>query len=199
MKHYLLVFFVLSTIGLQAQFSSDFWHDGLLVTSEKDTLRGQVKYNMETNVVQVLQNKKLSTYSSFKIFYFEFYDKVINNYRQFYTLPYNLKSDYKTPVIFELLYEGPLSLLSRESIVQETVSTNSPYWNGGNLTQTTLDYAYFFLDKKGNMEYFNGRKAVLLSILSDKDRQVRDFIKKNRLRVDNTRDLVRITAFYNSI
>jgi hypothetical protein len=180
------------------QFSSDFWHDGFLITSKGDSLDGKLNYNMETNIVQVKKNNRRTTFSSFKIFYFELYDQTVNNYRRFYTLPFAIKSDYKTPVIFELLYEGSISLLSRERIVQKSVPSSNPY-STTTFVQNQLEYTFYFVDKKGNISYYNGKKNDLYTILTKNQSKVRKFIKDNKLRTDNIRDLVRITAFYNSI
>lgn len=193
----ILLFFSASFLYGQ-QFSSDLWHDGFLVTSDGDTLDGKIKYNMETNIVQVIRNARLTTFSSFKIFYFEFYDITVNNYRRFYTLPFSLRSDYKTPVIFELLYEGPVSLLSREMKVQRSVPSTNPYYSGS-VMQIQIEYSFYFVDKKGKMSYYTGKKNDLFAILPKNQSKLKKFIKDNKLRTDNIRDLVRITAFYNSI
>ncbi|MEQ9302490.1 MAG: hypothetical protein RJQ14_01140, partial [Marinoscillum sp.] len=118
--------------------------------------------------------------------------------RQFYSIPYNVNYNYKIPIIFEVLYEGPLSLMAREAIVQENVSNNSAYW-GGSFLMDVVSYTYYFLDKEGNMDVFTGKKADLLEIMSKHSRDVKDFIKQNKLKTDEIRDLIRITAFYNSI
>lgn len=194
-----IVFLLASAVSIKAQeFSSEVWHDGFLVTTDEDTLRGLVKYDMESNIVQVIQNQVVKTYSSHKVFYFEIYDKIVSSYRQFYSIPYNVNYNYKIPIIFEVLYEGPLSLMARESIVQENVSNNSAYW-GGSFLMDVVNYTFYFLDKEGNMDIYTGKKGDLLEIMSKHGRDVKNFIKQNKLKTDEVRDLIRITAFYNSI
>jgi hypothetical protein len=200
MRFSLFSFFLLIIIcSSQAQFSSEQWHKGYLVTTDQDTLSGKIKYNMETNIIQFQRRNNLKAYSSFNVLYFEIFDKILQNYRQFYTLPYALKSNYKTPIIFELLYEGGLSLLAREKIVQETVSAMPYSPMMGPVRQNALRYDYFFLEKNGEMIYFTGNKNDLLRIMGDKRREVRNFMKSNKLKPDVMRDLIRITSFYNSI
>ena len=123
----------------------------------------------------------------------------MNNYRQFYSIPYNVNFDYKIPVFFEVVYEGKLSLLRREQIVVRSVNTSAAYWGGGSVRQNVIEYSYFFLDDKGKITFFNGKKKDLLRFMSKKQNEVRQFIKQNRLETDRSSDLVRITAFYNSI
>lgn len=181
-----------------AQFSKDVWHEGYLVTVDEDTIRGELKYDQDANVVQLIRNNVVKTFSSHTIFYFEIFDKIVQNYRQFYSIPYNVRYDYQIPILFELLYEGPLSLLARETIVHETINTNSAYWGTG-VMRDRVAYTFYFLDKNGKMQEYNGKKPDLLHIMAKKSTQVKSFIKKNRLNITETRDIIRITAFYNSI
>lgn len=198
-KSLFIAVIILSTTGLSAQqFSSEFWHDGFVVTAKGDTLRGQVKYDMETNVV-LLQNAQFKTLSSFQVFYFNIYDKLVENYRQFYSIPYRLKYDHETPVFFELLFEGPLSLLAREAIVQETVPLGNSVTRGSSVIRNKIALEFYFVDKDGDLAAYSGKKSDLYNIMARKERKVKEFIKSNSLKTDNARDLVRITAFYNSI
>jgi hypothetical protein len=202
MKKLLLsVFVLLSTIGFaHAQFSKEEWHDGFLVTQEGDTVRGKIKYEMETNSLQMAAGSSLKAYSSYNVFYFEIFDEIYKNYRQFYTLPYKYRSNYETPILFEVMYEGELSLLAREKVVRETTSvSNSPFYPNYNVSQNVLQYDYFFVTKSGKITYFQGSKGELLDIMNKKRDQVKTFIKKNRLQCDELKDLIRITSFYSSI
>jgi len=191
-----LITILISFTATAQQFSSEVWHKGFIVTVDQDTVRGDVRYDMETNIVLVSRNGVVQTFTSQKLFYVEIFDSLVETYRQFYSIPYNVKYDYQVPILFEVLYEGPLSLLSREAIVSETVNS-SVY--GTSYLQTVVRNTFYFLDKQGNMKLFSGRKQDLLTILARKQSQVKNFIKQNKLDTDDVRDLIRITAFYNSL
>ncbi len=193
----LVVFLPLSTFS--QEFSAYKWHNGFLVTADGDTLRGKLKYDLETNSVQIATREIIKGYSSFKIFYFEIFDEVLENYRQFYSIPYQLRSNYEAPVLFELLFEGGLSLLAREKIVKETATSANPFWASGSYARNTVAYDFFFLDKKGNITFYSGSKNELLDILGKKRTKVKEYIKSNKLKSDQVQDLIRITSFYNSI
>lgn len=192
------VLFISFTVGYGQEFSSDLFHEGFLVTTKKDTLRGALKYDMQQNIVHMIDQGKIKTYSSQKIFYFEIFDITVDNYRQFYAMPYKVGMSYKIPILFELQYEGPLSLLTREAIIQETVPSTGTYWGGG-YTQLRLVYSYFFVNKKGEITLFTGRKKELMELMKDKSKYLKEYIKEYKLQVDEIQDLIRITAFYNSI
>ncbi|WP_421895732.1 hypothetical protein [Marinoscillum sp.] len=194
----LLTFCAAGFVSHAQEFSSEVWHDGYLITTEDDTVRGLIKYDMEANIVQLIKGNVVKTFSSHKVFYFEIYDKIVDNYRQFYSIPYNVNYNYEIPIIFEVLYEGPLSLLSREAIVQESVSNSSAYW-GGSFVKDKVHYTFYFLHKDGKIDLYMGKKSDLMNIMSKHSSEVKSFIKKNRLKTDELRDLIRITAFYNAI
>lgn len=200
MKKPFFTFLMLGLLGfqLQAQFSKEVFHEGFLVNSEGDTIQGLIKYDLETNIIQLVKNNVVKTFSSHKVFYFEIFDKIVENYRQFYSIPYQVNYNYEIPIIFEVLYEGPVSLLAREAVVQESVNNSSAYW-GGSYMQDKLAFSFYFLDKKGEIDYYNGKKNELYSVLPKHASSLKSFIKKNRLKTDEVRDLIRITAFYNSL
>lgn len=200
MRYLLSVILTIGTLSLFSQtFSSDVFHKGFLVTTEKDTIKGDLKYDLDANILTVVHRGKTKSFSSHKVFYFEIFDSILNNYRQFYSIPYTVNYDYKIPVFFELVYEGKLSLMAREHIVSQTVNSSSAYWGGGNTTRLVIQYTFYFMNNKGEISYFSGRKKDLLTLMRKKQSDIKDFIKENKLDTDEMADLVRITAFYNSI
>ena len=208
---FLTIIFSLSfAIAFAQEFPSELWHDGKVVLTNEDTIRGKVKYDLQNDVVQVNIQNVLKTYSARKLLYFEIFDKTINNYRYFYSIPYNVQSDYKVPMLFEVLYEGKLSLLCREEIVKESMPNsgyspyyyNVPYYNpayGSGGTRTRLAYKFYFMDDKGNITDYSMKKSDLLSKFDGKQKEIKQYMKKNNLKYDRMRDLVRITAYYNAL
>ncbi|WP_424963826.1 hypothetical protein [Ekhidna sp.] len=191
---------ILAALNIYAQtFSSEVFHEGFMVTTDRDTIKGDLKYDLDANILTVINRGKTKSFSSHKVFYFEIFDQILNNYRQFYSIPYTVNIDYKIPVFFELVYEGKLSLMAREHIVSQTVNSSSAYWGGGNTSRLVIKYSYYFMDDKGNITFFNGKKKDLLTFMRKKQSDIKKFIKDNRLDTDEMADLVRITAFYNSI
>jgi len=198
----LFVFFaIIGSLPASGQtYPSQIWHNGKLVTLEEDTLRGKIKYDLENDLVQVNIGNTIQTYSSRKILFYEIFDETINNYRYFYSLPYNIQSDYKVPILFEVLYEGELTLLVREAIVVESAPQYSYYYQPVfNSTRTKLDFEYYFLDKEGNIERYTMKKKDLLRQMKKKAPQVKQYIKKNNLKHDRKNDLFRIIAYYNAL
>ena len=190
--------FLFCTTWSLGQLSSDEWHKGIVVTTDQDTISGEIKYDFPTNMVTLVKNEAVIAFSSHKLIYFEIYDEDYKSYREFYTIPYKNTSNYVTPILFELQYESVLSLLSREKIVMETSSMGYGY-GLPIVSQPSVRYDFFFLTKAGKITQFSGSKKDLLRILAKKKNELQTFIKRNRLKTDELRDLVRIIAFYNSI
>ncbi|WP_143519989.1 hypothetical protein [Reichenbachiella sp. 5M10] len=193
--------FLLLTETKAQEFSSRVWHKGWLVTLDGDTLRGELKYDMETNTVQVLDpSQKVNTLNSKRILYFEFFDSILKNYRQFYAIPYEVRTDFRAPILFEVLYEGPTTLLCREKIVMEAEAYSQGYYYSGAMPMhEQLALTYYFAFRTGEIVQYSGKKADLFMILDLHGDQVKEYIRKNRLSVSEVRDLIRIVAFYNSL
>ena len=190
--------FTIPSLAFTQRFSSEVFHKGFVVTNSRDTLKGSLKYDLTQNSISILSNGKVKSYSSHNVFYFEIFDSILNNYRQFYSLPFTVSYNYKTPVFFELIFEGQLSLMVREAIVQKQINNTGAYWGGGGL-QNVLEYSFYFLDQNGKIQFFSGRKKDLFQIMNKKTNELKKYIKDNRLDTNDMRDLIRLTSFYNSL
>jgi hypothetical protein len=192
----MLLFFMTLQVHGQ-QFPSDLWHDGKIILLEGDTLRGSVKYDLQQDLVQYsVANQHITAYSARKVLFFEIFDTSVRKYRQFFALPFSTVSSYRAPVFFELLEEGKMTLLSRESIEYRTY--NSPYYMGS-YSRLVLVYKYFIMDEHGNITEFTGNKNDLLDLMNKKSDEVEKYIKANKLKYDDKYDFAKIVAYYNSL
>jgi len=201
---FLLTAIVVLTIwsGSFAQdLPSEIWHQGKLILVNEDTLEGKIKYDMVRGLVQIETGNKTYTHGAKSIFYFKIYDETIESHREFYVLPYGLVTSYKAPVIFEVLVEGNLTLLSREYITTKNVQSSNPYSMGGYNTyqKDVLVYDFFFLDRSGNITPYNMKKKELMTAVAKRQSEVTEYIRTSKLRYDRRNDLIRIVAFYNAL
>jgi len=197
------VMLVMALVGafanVQAQeWPSELWHEGKIVLLEGDTLKGTVKYDLQQDLLQInMSNQKVEAYSARKVLFFEIFDKTVHRYRSFYSLPYTTTSGYKAPIFFELLEEGKMTLLVRESLEYRTYS--SPYYYGSSYSRLVMIYKYYFLGEDGTIESFTGNKNDLLDLMGKRAEEVEKYIKTNRLKFDDKYDLAKIVAYYNSL
>ncbi|NJM93989.1 MAG: hypothetical protein HC842_04365 [Cytophagales bacterium] len=193
---------LLTSASLPAQqFSLEAWHEGKVVLMTGDTVPGMIKYDLENELVQVGGGGVIQTYGARKILYFEFVDALTEAYRVFYALPFWIRPNYKAPLLFEVVYEGKMSLLSREYLVVESNTTydiyNNPIYLG---TTTRLVYDYYFLYQDGRIVGYRKKRKDLWKVIFKKhSSDMKKYIKENKLKADRRADLVRMVAHYNSL
>lgn len=193
----LLFFSVLSWQGFGQQWPFEYWHEGKMVLEEGDTLKGKIKYDINTDIIQLEQKSVFQSFTARKVVFFEIFDVTSTRYRQFYSIPFSQTGGYKTPTFFELLAEGKLTLLAKEALEYKNYS--SGYYGYGSISRLVLVNKYFVLNEKGNIEIFSGLKKVLIDLMANRDDEIKKFIKVNKLNLESKYDLSRIFDYYNSL
>lgn len=176
------------------EFSFELWHKGYLIVEGGDTLRGLVKYNLQTDLIQLQAEGKVETYTARKVVFFEIFDTLEKDYRNFYSLPFAATGGYRAPTFFELLTEGKMTLLAREQLEYKTVSS---FYYYGSYTRLVLVYHYFLLEENGNIAEFQGKKNDWIYAMGNYGDEVQKYVKGNKLDFDDKRDLTKIVEYYN--
>ena len=193
-----IFFLVLLTATAYSQrFPSDFWHEGKMVLEDGDTLRGNIKYDLQNDLLQLEANNRLESFTARKVLFFEIFDKTIKRYRQFYSLPYTTSGQYKAPVFFELLSEGKITLLCREALEYRNYPSSFYYY--GSTTRLVLVNKFFLLKDSGTIEPFIGKRSDLIYLMGNKGEPVEKYMKTNRLNVDDKYEFAQIVSYYNSL
>jgi hypothetical protein len=196
MKKLLFVFALMISLAAEAQqFSFEYWHNGYLILEGGDTLKGQLKYNLQTDLLQFKAANHFETYTPRKVVFFEIFDALSKDYRKFYSLPYSANNSYKAPIFFELLAEGKMTLLARESVEYKTYSS---FYYYGSYTRLVLVYKYFLLGDNGDISEFRGKKNDWLYEMGNYGDEVQKYAKSNKLDFDEKKDLMRIVEYYNT-
>lgn len=194
-----LLFFFATTSLADAQQWSKSWYPGNLVLLSGDSLEGDIRYDIENDAVQIrLENERIHSFSGKKLLTFSLQEHPRRAVRRFYSLPYQVRGNYRSQRLFEVLYEGKLTLLCRpymEHLLEDSYISDE---NSGKKSQDPL-YEFYFLDSEGEVQMYRPRLGRLLSIMSSKHREIRNYMKEYHLRHDQMRDLVRITAYYNAL
>lgn len=200
MRIVVFLFFSLLAISVSAQqFAFELWHEGKLILDSGDTLRGNIKYDLQSDLIQYQsrENAKLESYTARKVLFFEIFDGTVKRYRTFYSLPYSQGGQYKAPVFFELLEEGKLTVLCREVLEYRTTSSSFYYY--GTYTRLVLINKYFLLRENGNIEEYRGRKNDWYELMRGKEDEVQKYVKANRLDLDEKYELASAINYYNSL
>ena len=179
------------------QWAFELWHEGRVVTTDGDTLKGLIKYDIQTDIIQFNypNSKKVEAFAPRKVLFFEIFDATVRQYRMFFALPYSASGTYGALSFFELLAEGKITLLCREALEYRTFS--SPYLYGS-FSRLVLVYKYFFMDDKGNISEYSGKRADLMNRFGRYAPDVERYVRQNRLRLDERNDFIRVIEYYNS-
>ncbi|MBX2963487.1 MAG: hypothetical protein KF687_13320 [Cyclobacteriaceae bacterium] len=193
----ILLFKLTTGYATAQQWPFEIWHEGKIVLESGDTLRGVVKYDLQQDLIQYTnQQNQIEAFTARKVLYFEIFDGMENRYRHFFTLPYAASGNYKTQVFFELLVDGKMTLLTRESLEFRTYT--SPYYFGS-YTRQVLVYKFFLMDDRANINEFSGKKPDLLRLMGNKADQVDRFMRANRIKMEEPQDFARTINYYNSL
>jgi hypothetical protein len=191
-----LLFALLSSSSFAQVFPFDLWHDGKLVLESGDTIKGSIKYDLN-DLLQIKYSGRLESFTARKVVFFEIFDQSYKRYRDFYSLPFSSTGGYKTPVFFEILTEGKITVLSREKIEYRTYSSPMFYY-GGYSSRLVLVNIYFLLRENGNIEQFSGKRSDWYNLMGNRENDVHEYAKENRLDLDRKYDLKRVIDYYNS-
>ena len=199
----IVVFIILNMLGVASataqEFAFEYWHEGKLILDSGDTLRGSIKYDLQSDLIQYQSkpDNKLESYTARKVLFFEIFDNTVKRYRTFYSLPYSTAGQYKAPVFFELLVEGKLTVLCREFLEYRT--TSSPFYYYGTTTRLMLINKYFLLRENGEIEEYRGKKNDWYDLMRGKEDDVQKYVKANRLDLDDKYELASALTYYNSL
>lgn len=200
MKAIFLLWFFWLTLSAQIcaqEYAFELWHEGKVVLESGDTLKGKVKYDMQTDLVQVNIADRYESFTARKVLLFEIFDVTVSRYRKIYSLPYATSGSYKAPVFFELLEEGKITLLSRETLEYRTIP--SSYYFYGTTNRLVVVYKYFTLKENGDIIPFMGKRNDWLEMMKDRKQEIQKYVKARKLDFDEKYHLSTIIAYYNSL
>lgn len=180
---------------------ADRWSKGRIMLTSDDTLKGTVNYNPATDLLQINIDNTIKTFSAQQVASFDFFDTDNNIVRYYKVYPFSAYSNYQTPVFFETLQEGAITLLVRENAVVE----NAPmYDNFGRRSfysspRIRMVYDFYFKKADGKVQKYKPSKKALLDMLSDKQSEIKAYIKEHRLSYSSKKDLIQIINYYNTL
>jgi hypothetical protein len=198
MRFFIPIMMMFCCVHVNAQrYSFEYWHDGKAVLETGDTIRSKIKYDLAKDLIQTVVNRKIQTYSSRKILFFEIFDAVEKRYRQFYSMPYSTSTQYKSPIFFELLVEGKMTVLCREKLEYRTVPNSFNTYQS--IQRLVMTYHYYLLEENGEVIDVKDEKSIWTDFMGNKTDAVRKYTKENKLDYEKKYDLAQIVGYYNSL
>jgi hypothetical protein len=193
---FIVLMFFFSRVNAQ-RYSFEYWHDGSAVLETGDTIKSKIKYDLSKDLIQISVNRKIQTYSARKILFFEIFDLAEKRYRQFYSMPFTTSTEYKSPIFFELLVEGKITVLCREAMEYRTIPNT--FGTYGNTQRLVIVYHYFLLEENGEVVDVKDTKSIWMDLMGNKAEQVNRYVKENKLDYEKKYDLAKAIGYYNSL
>ncbi len=194
-----LVLFISCIVGhvlFSQDYSSEKWHLGQVITTENDTLRGQIKYSFSENYILLKTPQSERNYTPMMVSEIDFTDAITGAFRVFKQLKIETQKDFYTPFLCEILLSGNVSLLSRDDVVVYLrYSEANPSINIQE-KEEIIDY-YVLINE--NVYSLDPSKRNLKQIFNDRFDEVYAFWKQNELKPYIKKDLIKIFEFYNTL
>ena len=193
-----------SLYGQSAQYARNYkqinkivdnWVWGEVTFKDGETVRCEFAYNplVPEGLLKIKDESKVTTMTAFNVERFTFYDDTTQ-----YTY-YSLPIVRRNRAFAQLLYEGPrYALLGRKSA--QVYSETSDLINGIILpkSKVKLNYQRVLFDFKNGNSYVISRKELLWH-LSDKKKEIKAFIRANRLKFKDNESYIQVMQEYERL
>ena len=193
------------------------WPEANVVLFSGDTVTGALTFHHQEEIINVHQKDgSLRSFSPVNVDHFIVSnaseenpdEQVFVTYHWDQDKPY---TDFKKPTFFQQLNYGQLTLIMRESYVRRDMNNMSamnmrrfgyydPYYNsmGYRFVEQIVPLFYLLLPD-GEIKTLRNLRKDLPRYFGKKEKEVKEYMKKNRYIYDNMEHLVSIINYYNSL
>lgn len=195
---------------LRQGFDNESWLYGKVVLATGDSLEGAVIYYPAQDVVQIAsEDGIINSYSAVNVRYFSVsgvYDGKPQLFKSLLWRRDNRQGDFRVPVFFEQVCQGPLVLLKRYSGVKtaksEEMATSLQLPHAFPHFATDgqeLQEVYYLLLGEEEIVQLRNHKRELQKLYGSKSGQMRQYVRTNNLDYNSSKDLMTIVNHYNSL
>lgn len=101
---------------------------------------------------------------------------------------------------FEIVWEGNgYSLYKKIDVTYHAPYKATTSFDNDRPAEFTQQEIFYLVNNADEFTELPTRKSALYKVLGDKKKEVKEYIKKNNLEIDEGRDLARLVAYYNSL
>lgn len=197
----------------QARLAADVqeWPQGKVVLVNGDTLYGALTYYRTPDIVKVRhEDGSISSVTPVNVKYFIAQEMPSGRSYTFRTLNWDMgkaNSGFKKPTFFEELNRGALTLITRETYsisgnrgYNNTTSYYDPgYYAGNSGLEDQVIELYFILLQSGEIVSLRNLRKDLHTLFGEKSKDVKSYIKLNKLDYEKPHELVAIINYFNSL
>ncbi|SIR10857.1 hypothetical protein [Pontibacter lucknowensis] len=194
-------------------FDTERWLYGKVVLTSGDSLQGAVIYHPAKDVVQIAsEDGTINSLSAVNVSHFMISGVYDGKPQIFRSLPWNrgsFQSDFRVPVFFEQINQGELMLMKRYVGVtaakgeqhqqQATASLQTHYFPHFATAGDELQEILYVMLPDGEIVQLRKHKKDLLKLCGTQAGKVKQYVKANKLDYNNSKDLLSIVDYYNSL
>jgi hypothetical protein len=214
----LVTFFLGSAVtsGNAQQLDVQEWPNAQVVLTSGDTLYGALAYHQTEEILRlILKDGTNQAFSPVGVRSFAVADSRGQYHKLFRSYLWNRGndySDYQVPAFFEVLQEGPYTLVKREVVTIRNQNMApmyagygryyDPYGSGtypGFRSQTVILDALYLYTPKQKIIALRNPKRDLEDLFGKKSGEMKQFIKSRDLSYSQTQDVMRIIQYFNSL
>lgn len=216
MKKLITLFLLCISMFTWAQrFPSEQWYAGEATLSNGEEIKGQIKYDLTLETIQVEISGKINTYNASQVVFFSIKPNKERPDRLFYSLPFRNETGYARPKFFEIVTQGKVSLIAREYIATRTEGMQGRPWIGATrydplfnpdprfnttpIRREFLAFKLFIVNPKGDIKELGNTKKEVLRAFDDYQSDLKKYIKQEKLKVESIADVSMLVRYYNKI
>jgi hypothetical protein len=176
------------------------WMYGSLTLANGTNLEGLFRYNVYNQEIEMIYNNDtLGITASFSIEELNFDNK---KFKYLPCFERDFNNDYLTSALFEVLYEGHCQLLMKHYAEIENNSYSVNYMGGGGDGRDyfRLKSSYYYKRDPGEAaRKLNGHRKESYKIFSDKQDEIKQFIRMEGINLHSSKDLIRLFNYYDNL
>ena len=182
-------------------FSSDIWHEGVVVLEDKEVIQGMLSINERYDVLQVKKNGQIHSLPAWQIRKFSIHDIELETVRNFIVLP-SISKSMKFHQFYEIIIKGEIMLLSRNKVYK---NLHEPSTNLANklfpraVNQFANNKDFFYFDGKNLIPIEQFRKVVLPAFKRQFGEEITMFIKEEKINLNYPKDQVKVVKYFNTL
>ncbi len=194
---------VISVVGVTAGFSFPFhsstalWCPGKVVLEDEQVVSGEINYDLKFNAVQVRQGKTVRTYTAEQIAQFDLYDQVKHRDRRYVAIDHPMKEGYRRKTFFEVLSNGPLTMLRKTKYVRRPRVTED--FRAPHIYLNAVCRHDYFLFNEGQIVEVDDFEEQVLPLMSRHEEPIDDYIKAGKLKLRKIHEQMRLVYLYNQL
>jgi hypothetical protein len=180
-----LIFFVTSLVMTHSLYAGEEeWFRGTLVLKSQTRLQGEISVRVDYDIVLFRIGEELMIYPAYKVQSADVYDENLKLNRNFISLQMEV-GPATVHRIYEVLVEGPVSVLRKERIL----------WYSIHLEIPEQDYFVWNENQMTSLYYF--KKKNFPKLVKSSNGDLKSFMRSHRLNPNRLDDMVEILTYYN--